>query len=649
MPGKKNQPAPIILDDYIENEEHLVNVRNAQQTLEDKLWFVFEYRTKTQILINTPDDITPEEAVKYGFNAEKGVKLREEQIENGFFDDCKHLATDPGTIEGYRKFFKALGSIKARTVVLSGKYLDTIEKALGENEENREEKAGYLYRVSNLNERAEAAWELGYNSQLKAETELGNKLLPKLFDYKTVTTRQFCQTMGIDLSKMVATEEELDTPLYELKKGTGKKSEKEIKKDVFTSLQNTFSSYCIIQGESEEEEKLTQEQKALYQKGKFISKKAEYVKTDSIQDWINEEGKKIGKDLLMATVISNAKESRYRTQLSGSFGYNTEGFLDREIKKEEARTRYIYDIAGKKKDIEAVKTSIVNKANQKYYAESLRKYPDETPKNASYDNYLTLHSGSKAGDTPDKMVENLSKSLSACALKELDRKFDLKDARKIGEHFREIFALDSLKSDPKKLKEYLQDSNSVLKTGRQLKKLLYGVPADKQQAFSEKMRTLQSHLMPPDNRSKQYKKFYNAVKTCAELEIKTAKMSDEEREKAYCQANLDVFEATRLYMEGKEGIRTKNTGKLSFDHALDAIAICSETSPALRVRTDKIIGNINRVRNNNNPLGPNYINTNSFHQNYGAGHSQRSTADYSRNRNINIVNEPENGIKPPGL
>ena len=179
--------------------------------------------------------------------------------------------------------------------------------------------------------------------------------------------------------------------------------------------------------------------------------------------------------------------------------------------------------------------------------------------------------------------------------------------------------------------------------------MFYGVPADKQQAFSEKMRTLQSHLMPPDNRSKKYKKFYNAVKTCAELEIKTANMSDEEREKAYCQANLDVFEATRLYMDGKEGVRTKNTGKLSFDHALDAMAICSETSPALRVRTDKIIGNINRVRNNNNPLGPNYINANSFHQNYGAGHSQRSTADYSRNRNINIVNEPENEIKPPSL
>ena len=46
-------------------------------------------------------------------------------------------------------------------------------------------------------------------------------------------------------------------------------------------------------------------------------------------------------------------------------------------------------------------------------------------------------------------------------------------------------------------------------------------------------------------------------------------------------------------MAAKDPIITKNAEKLRFDHALDALAICTETSPALKVRTDKIIGNIN--------------------------------------------------------
>ena len=346
------------------------------------------------------------------------------------------------------------------------------------------------------------------------------------------------------------------------------------------------------------------------------------------------------------------KESRHRTQLSGPFGYDSPDFLEKEIRKEAARTSYIGDVVGKKKDIDKVKDSIVKKANQKFYEESLRKYPRETPAPASYDNYFTLHTGSRAGNTPDEMVENLSKALAACSLKEIGHEFDLKDARKVGAHFRELFALDSLKGDPEMLKSALQNSGSVLKMGRELKKTFYGVTEDKQQKFSADMRKLLSHMMPPEKRSKEYRKFYESVKAAAELEEKLQGKSPEEKEKAYCQANLNVFEASRGYTVGKEQVRFRNTGKMGFDHALDAMSICQEANANLSLRTDKIIDNINQIRNKNNPEAADYIRTGTFRQRYGAAQSQRSTADYSgRNRNNNIVNDPAEEVNDhqPGL
>ena len=90
--------------------------------------------------------------------------------------------------------------------------------------------------------------------------------------------------------------------------------------------------------------------------------------------------------------------------------------------------------------------------------------------------------------------------------------------------------------------------------------------------------------------------------------------------------------------------------KLSFDHALDALAICSEANRALSVRTDKIIGNINRIRNHSNPQAADYIDAANFHDHYGAAHSNRSVADYSgRNRNRNIVNDPADEMNGPGM
>jgi hypothetical protein len=82
------------------------------------------------------------------------------------------------------------------------------------------------------------------------------------------------------------------------------------------------------------------------------------------------------------------------------------------------------------------------------------------------------------------------------------------------------------------------------------------------------------------------------------------------------------------------------------------MAICQEANANLSLRTDKIIDNINQIRNKNNPEAADNISTGTFRQRYGAAQSQRSTADYSgRNRNNNIVNDPAEEVNEsqPGL
>ena len=648
MPNKKkNQPAPIVLEAHGEDEAYLLNVKNAQQTLADKLWFFFEYKSKNDLNLYA-GDYPEEERKKYGYNSSGAVSQREEDIERSFRHEARDIAA-AGTIDDYKTYFRTLGSMKIRTVTISGKYFDQIQKAIDEKDPYRDQKSYYLFSRSGLSGRASTCYDFCDIARTDADIAV-RKVLEKKFDYKTVTYRQFAESMGIDYDKMDIPEG--DDNIYKniLSHHTMEVKESDLRFEVYNTLSTAFANYFVLQGEDAETEKMTEEQKRLFRQGQTAGQRAENVSDEGIEQWIASEGEQLGDELLLATRISNVKDARYRTHFAGSFGCDSDGFLEAELKKEAARTRFIGDIVGKKKNFEQVKEGIINRANKKYYAESLRKYRDETPARASYDNYLILHTGIKAGNTPDEMVDSLSKSLAACALIELDRSFSLKDARKVAQHYKELFALDTLKNRPDLLKSALQDSSSVLKMGRELKKTFYGVTPDRQQAFSDKMRMLQSHLLSPEKRSKEYKKFYEAVKICAELAEKMDGKSPEEKEMAFCQANLNVFEAARQYMNGKESVRTRNTGKLSFDHALDAIAICSETNPSLNVRADQIIGSINRVRNQNNPLAANYINADSFHQHYGANHSLRNVADYSgRNRNVNIVNDPANDMNAPRI
>ncbi len=172
------------------------------------------------------------------------------------------------------------------------------------------------------------------------------------------------------------------------------------------------------------------------------------------------------------------------------------------------------------------------------------------------------------------------------------------------------------------LKNSLKDYSAALKTGRELRNAIYGVPHAKNGDFFKDMETLSKSMRSPEGRSNEYRNFYEAVKNAATLKDKVGNMSAEEKAEAIRNANLNVFEAVKKYTHGKEKERIQQKGKDGFDNAMDAIAISTKYAPGMSIRTNKLLTEINTVRNNNDPTAKNFIDPKDFTERYGAKHAE---------------------------
>ena len=140
----ENAPAPVV-NDYIEDEGRLRDVRTAQSTAADLLWYACEYAYKNE---TQPQgfEFSEDERESYGFNREAIQSEDDEQMYRTIVVSANAKATS-GTLEDYKNYLRAMGSMKARSVVLNGKYYDMIEKALGEDTPDLDDKAYYLLHL----------------------------------------------------------------------------------------------------------------------------------------------------------------------------------------------------------------------------------------------------------------------------------------------------------------------------------------------------------------------------------------------------------------------------------------------------------------------------------------------------------------------
>ncbi len=191
--------------------------------------------------------------------------------------------------------------MKVRTVTINGKYFDSIQKAIDENDPDRDRKSYYLFGMSGLNSRATSCYNFCYQARDDADKKLRN-ILDTKFDYRTITYRQFAKSMGIDYDKLDLPAD-ADVVYDNARRRYPNAKESELKHTVMSEFSSAFAQYFVTQGEDAEAEEMTEEQKRLYRLGQTAGQRAENLSEEGIEEWIANEGEQIGEDLRTAAVL----------------------------------------------------------------------------------------------------------------------------------------------------------------------------------------------------------------------------------------------------------------------------------------------------------------------------------------------------------
>ena len=603
-------------------EDERVNATWGMQNNDmDELWFGVQYGA--MIAYKSNSDLFPEdEREQYGFNIDGAIsedeKNYEEEIRN---DSIKNRCGN--TLESYRRFGESIGRINVKQKVYSGKEYNTILNAL-KGEENRELKARYLFNNSGggVMTGAVSDYASTYTENLRVAICNGG-LLNGVVDLtdKNLTIKGLFNALPI-------TEEEKQQYFSRQAEGAAEMKVFDtfsygadaVDMEQFSDyMSRALSGIWIARGLKKEETLLSVRDKKYSEQftnnldGSDTNRDEVYA---PIQGWVDNEGKTISDELFRARTVFNLQRSNAALDSKKKMGVDPSTEVGRFYQNSlRMKDTYVSEIVKDRKPSREVMDKIVaDNKNLKLARTNIKNLP------VNYDIYIEKHTGGRGGETPEKMVENLSKTLAAYSLKKLGRKFDVKTIRKMAEHIKETHNLGSLVERPAELREALRDENSALKLGDKIRNEIYSVSPERQNDYCTQLGELLNNMMNTKGRSAKYTKLYNSIRDAAALQIEN--MSPEDKASAICTANLKIIEAIKGYTKGKEKVRSTDDGKDSFDNALDALAIVSRFAPGTAGKKDKIIQDINNVRNHNNPDAANYIDAGTLEENYGVAHSK---------------------------
>ena len=243
-----------------------------------------------------------------------------------------------------------------------------------------------------------------------------------------------------------------------------------------------------------------------------------------------------------------------------------------------------YDIHKEEKEFNKDIEAAVKKQQEK---EKLRKSSKGFDK--SYENYVILHTGSKAGATKEDLITNLAKVCAAEKMKNSNKKFDVEEVRKSADRIRQSYSLDvfsKLKDD-----KLLDDGKAATQFVRKIKESVFKVDPKNYDAYKASMKKILDNMDSPKGRTDKYQRFYNSIKAITEL-----KTNDSYAEDDLIMANDELYDATLAYMEGKENVRVQGKGKRAFNNSLDVLSEMTKYVPGTNLSTMKEINKINQVR-----------------------------------------------------
>mgnify|MGYP006988835907 CR=1 FL=1 len=232
---------------------------------------------------------------------------------------------------------------------------------------------------------------------------------------------------------------------------------------------------------------------------------------------------------------------------------------------------------------------IINDFNKKYNG-----------KEVSYEQYIRLHTGfGVCSSGASRKSDCLAKAMAANALHKRNAAFSLDSIHSLAELIKERPEFKRIKGDDNTLDKALVDSVGINDMTNELFGKPYLVPDNSLERYIEKMNKLSKNIMPKTGRSREYRAFYDAVKSIGDmkgrfdLSLKQDKMAAGELVKEY---NLNLINTIQVYIKDKEKVRSSEGGKERFNNVLDTLAVFSGNVPKLKDTINKMIVNINRIR-----------------------------------------------------
>jgi hypothetical protein len=244
--------------------------------------------------------------------------------------------------------------------------------------------------------------------------------------------------------------------------------------------------------------------------------------------------------------------------------------------------------------------------------------------------YLRKHTGENAGNTAEEKVRNLSKAMAAEALRRIGSPFSLKTIHKFAEHCRKTYAMDELLDKPERLDSFLKDPGSIRAAGIELRKDQYGIAPERMDDYSSAMGRLMNSMVDPGRHSKAYKALFDCVKEIAGLGRQAGDLSADKKAQKYINANMKLTEALRKYTKGREKLMKDKEREACFHNALDAMALMKQFAPGSGTHVDRIVKDVNLVRNMGLKAAANYIDPDTLTEKYGADRAESAKLSLSQ-------------------
>ncbi len=196
----------------------------------------------------------------------------------------------------------------------------------------------------------------------------------------------------------------------------------------------------------------------------------------------------------------------------------------------------------------------------------------------SFNTYIGLHTGKRAGKTDKELCENLAKIMGAYTLKAVGQKFSVKTIHKAAKELKKFYCIDenSPGFSTEKLTEALKNKDTALKYAEKVRQDMFGLKGDCFDNFVTDMTILSESMRPEKGRSDEYKELCNAIKEAAKLPETIRHMSSRDKKIVITQANCNVVVAVQKYVKGKEKVRMSDKGNDAFLNSMDALAIVSK-------------------------------------------------------------------------